>query len=167
MQSLPDRPTWRYAGYRPADAGQRVRRLGASGRGTDGSFPASTAPNGDELRGYTLRNTLSSARDRGNAGLRQRGLRFVHGRNPDQPGRLRWHTPAAMIRTPEPRRRGCVNATTMRALVLRRHGGLSDLEVVDDYPVPRATEGQVVIRVRASSFNYHDVFTMRGMPGIK
>ncbi len=25
----------------------------------------------------------------------------------------------------------------------------------------------MVIRVRASSFNYHDVFTMRGMPGIK
>src|SRR5499433_4312255 len=55
----------------------------------------------------------------------------------------------------------------MKALVLRQHGGLSDLEVVDDYPVPRATEGHVVIRVRASSFNYHDVFTMRGMPGIK
>src|SRR5262244_1517791 len=72
-----------------------------------------------------------------------------------------------MIRTSDRRRRTCVNATTMRALVLRRHGGLSDLEVVDDYPVPRATEGHVVIRVRASSFNYHDVFTMRGMPGIK
>src|SRR6266403_141304 len=72
-----------------------------------------------------------------------------------------------MIRTPEQRRRTCVNGTTMRALVLRRHGGLSDLEAVDDYPVPRASEGHVVIRVRASSFNYHDVFTMRGMPGIK
>jgi NADPH:quinone reductase-like Zn-dependent oxidoreductase len=56
---------------------------------------------------------------------------------------------------------------TMKALVLRRHGGLADLQVVDDYPIPRATEGQVVVRVRASSFNYHDVFTMRGMPGIK
>ena len=33
--------------------------------------------------------------------------------------------------------------------------------------MPQATEGHVVIRVRASSFNYHDVFTMRGMPGIK
>src|SRR6266852_5836149 len=72
-----------------------------------------------------------------------------------------------MIRTPEPRRRTCVNGTTMRALVLRRHGGLSDLEVVDDYPIPRGAEGHVLIRVRASSFNYHDVFTMRGMPGIK
>ena len=34
-------------------------------------------------------------------------------------------------------------------------------------PVPQATEGHVVIRVRASSFNYHDVFTVKGMPGIK
>src|SRR5215470_14926801 len=55
----------------------------------------------------------------------------------------------------------------MRALVLRRHGGLEDLQVVDDYPDPHVTEGHVVIRVRASSFNYHDVFTVRGMPGIK
>src|SRR6266498_436895 len=55
----------------------------------------------------------------------------------------------------------------MRALVLRRHGGLEHLDVVDHYPAPRASEGHVVIRVRASSFNYHDVFTVRGMPGIK
>src|SRR5438876_347833 len=55
----------------------------------------------------------------------------------------------------------------MRALVLRTHGGLENLDVVDNHPVPRATEGHVVIRVRASSFNYHDVFTVRGMPGIK
>ena len=60
-----------------------------------------------------------------------------------------------------------MSGSTMKALVLRQHGGLSDLEVVNDYPVPRATEGHVVIRVRASSFNYHDVFTVRGMPGIK
>ena len=57
--------------------------------------------------------------------------------------------------------------TTMKALVLHKHGGLDDLDVVGDYPVPKALEGHVVIRVRASSFNYHDVFTMRGMPGIK
>jgi alcohol dehydrogenase len=55
----------------------------------------------------------------------------------------------------------------MKALVLRRHGGLGDLELVSDYPMPRASAGHVVIRVRAASFNYHDVFTMRGMPGIK
>src|SRR5499426_621588 len=55
----------------------------------------------------------------------------------------------------------------MRALVLRTHGGLENLDLVDDYPVPQATAGYVVLRVRASSFNYHDVFTVRGMPGIK
>jgi alcohol dehydrogenase len=56
---------------------------------------------------------------------------------------------------------------TMKALLLRQHGELDDLVVVDDHPLPKATEGHVVIRVRASSFNYHDVFTVRGMPGIK
>src|SRR5437016_10750790 len=56
---------------------------------------------------------------------------------------------------------------TMKALVLRRHGDLQDLDVMTDYPVPKAVDGHVVIRVRASSFNYHDVFTVRGMPGIK
>jgi alcohol dehydrogenase len=55
----------------------------------------------------------------------------------------------------------------MRALLLRKHGTLDELEVVNDYPMPQATEGHVVIRVRAASFNYHDVFTVRGMPGIK
>jgi NADPH:quinone reductase-like Zn-dependent oxidoreductase len=55
----------------------------------------------------------------------------------------------------------------MKALVLRRHGTLDDLEVVTDYPTPKAADGHVVIRVRAASFNYHDVFTVRGMPGIK
>src|SRR5438552_8439564 len=55
----------------------------------------------------------------------------------------------------------------MKALVLRKHGGLDDLAVVSDYPIPAAVAGHVVIRMRASSFNYHDVFTVRGMPGIK
>jgi NADPH:quinone reductase-like Zn-dependent oxidoreductase len=56
---------------------------------------------------------------------------------------------------------------TMKALLLRRHGGLDELEVAADYPAPTADEGHVVIRVRASSFNYHDIFTVHGMPGIK
>src|SRR5512136_2874617 len=55
----------------------------------------------------------------------------------------------------------------MKALVLQRHGGLQDLKLVTDYPIPSATDGHVVIRVRATSFNYHDIFTVRGMPGIK
>jgi alcohol dehydrogenase len=55
----------------------------------------------------------------------------------------------------------------MRALVLESHGGLENLKVVDDLPIPAVVDGHVLIRVRASSFNYHDVFTVRGMPGIK
>jgi len=55
----------------------------------------------------------------------------------------------------------------MKALVLRRHGILDDLVVVNDHPRPQVIDGHVVIRVRAASFNYHDVFTVRGMPGIK
>ncbi len=55
----------------------------------------------------------------------------------------------------------------MRALVLREHGDLDRLQVVEDHPRPIAEPGHVVIRVAASSFNYHDVFTVKGMPGIK
>lgn len=55
----------------------------------------------------------------------------------------------------------------MQALVLDAHGTLDQLRVVTDKPVPTAGEGHVVIRVGASSFNYHDVFTVQGMPGIK
>lgn len=55
----------------------------------------------------------------------------------------------------------------MKALVLRRHGGFENLELVKDHPKPKPKAGAVVIRVRASSFNYHDVFTVQGMPGIK
>lgn len=57
--------------------------------------------------------------------------------------------------------------STMKALLLKQHGDVSDLVVVDDHPVPTADAGHVVIRVGASSFNYHDVFTVKGMPGIK
>ena len=57
-------------------------------------------------------------------------------------------------------------AATMRALVLHRHGELDALRV-EERPRPAADAGHVVVRVGASSFNYHDVFTVRGMPGIK
>jgi NADPH:quinone reductase-like Zn-dependent oxidoreductase len=55
----------------------------------------------------------------------------------------------------------------MRAVVLRSHGPLDQLEYTASFPDPVLREGHVVIRVRAASFNYHDVFTVRGMPGIK
>jgi len=55
----------------------------------------------------------------------------------------------------------------MKAMVVREHGGLEQLKLEPDFPDPRPGEGDVVVRVRASSLNYHDVFTRRGMPGIK
>jgi alcohol dehydrogenase len=55
----------------------------------------------------------------------------------------------------------------MKALVLREHGGAEKLRIETDFPDPVAGEGDVVLRVRATSLNYHDVFTRRGMPGIK
>lgn len=55
----------------------------------------------------------------------------------------------------------------MHAVVLREHGGLDKLVYETDFPTPAAGAGEVVLRVRASSLNYHDVFTRRGMPGIK
>src|SRR5580693_455256 len=60
-----------------------------------------------------------------------------------------------------------VTAKTMKALVLRQHGGLDNRGPVGDYRGPQAVAGHVVIRVRASSFNFHDLFTVKGMPGIK
>ena len=55
----------------------------------------------------------------------------------------------------------------MRALVLEGHGGQDQLSFRSDWPEPEPGPGEVVIRVGACSLNYHDVFTRRGMPGIK
>lgn len=55
----------------------------------------------------------------------------------------------------------------MRAVVVHQHGGAEVMEHVTDFPDPEIGEGDVLVRVRASSLNYHDVFTRRGMPGIK
>src|SRR5438270_270686 len=55
----------------------------------------------------------------------------------------------------------------MKAAILERHGGLDQLRYVTDFPDPVVTDGHVVIRVKAASLNYHDVMTVRGMPGIK
>jgi NADPH:quinone reductase-like Zn-dependent oxidoreductase len=55
----------------------------------------------------------------------------------------------------------------MKAVVLEQQGSLDQLKYVSDFPEPVVIEDHVVIRVKAASFNYHDVFTVRGMPGIK
>ena len=55
----------------------------------------------------------------------------------------------------------------MRAVCLHEQGGIDKLTLDENYPDPKPGDGQVVIRVGATSLNYHDVFTCRGMPGIK
>jgi alcohol dehydrogenase len=54
----------------------------------------------------------------------------------------------------------------MKAQVLHQHGA-GGLRYETDFPDPEPGEGDVVVRVRATSLNYHDVFTRRGMPGIR
>ena len=55
----------------------------------------------------------------------------------------------------------------MKAAVVREHGGPDRLNFETDFPDPKPGEGDVIVAVKASSLNYHDVFTRRGMPGIK
>ncbi len=55
----------------------------------------------------------------------------------------------------------------MRAMVIHEHGGLDRMVLEPHFPDPAPDAGDVIIRVRAASLNYHDVFTRRGMPGIR
>jgi alcohol dehydrogenase len=55
----------------------------------------------------------------------------------------------------------------MKAVVLYEHGGQEKLIYETDYREPEVGAGDVLVRVKAASLNYHDVFTRRGMPGIK
>jgi len=54
----------------------------------------------------------------------------------------------------------------MKAIVLHEHGA-GGLRYENDFPDPTPSAGDVVVRVRAASLNYHDIFTRRGMPGIR
>jgi len=55
----------------------------------------------------------------------------------------------------------------MRAVLTTDHGDLSKLQYVEDYPMPTPEEDEAVIKIAACSLNFHDIFTRRGMPGIK
>lgn len=55
----------------------------------------------------------------------------------------------------------------MKAAVVREHGAPDRLNFETDFPDPKPGPGDVIVAVKASSLNYHDVFTRRGMPGIK
>ncbi|MBW2241793.1 MAG: SDR family NAD(P)-dependent oxidoreductase [Deltaproteobacteria bacterium] len=55
----------------------------------------------------------------------------------------------------------------MRAAVVYEHGSLDKIMLEDHYPKPALREGWVRLRVKACSLNYHDIFSRRGMEGIK
>ncbi|MFL2541704.1 MAG: zinc-binding dehydrogenase [Candidatus Latescibacterota bacterium] len=54
----------------------------------------------------------------------------------------------------------------MKAVVLYEHGEQEQLIYETNYRDPEIGPGDVLVRVKATSLNYHDVFTRRGMPGI-
>jgi len=55
----------------------------------------------------------------------------------------------------------------MQAQVIRGHGEIDDIAFEANWPDPVPGPGEVVLRVGACSLNYHDLFTLRGMPGIR
>lgn len=54
----------------------------------------------------------------------------------------------------------------MKALYFEKHGG-PEVMVWGDLPTPEPDPGWVLLRMRAASLNYLDVFTRNGMPGIR
>lgn len=54
----------------------------------------------------------------------------------------------------------------MLAALIHQHGGPEVLRL-GDAPDPRPETGEVIVKVHATSLNYHDVFTRNGMPGIR
>ena len=47
-------------------------------------------------------------------------------------------------------------------MIIREHGDLDRLVYDERFPDPHPGPGEVVVAVRATSLNYHDVFTLRG-----
>lgn len=54
----------------------------------------------------------------------------------------------------------------MKALYFNEHGD-TDALIYGDLDRPEVPEGWALLRVRAAALNYLDVFTLRGMPGIR
>jgi NADPH:quinone reductase-like Zn-dependent oxidoreductase len=55
----------------------------------------------------------------------------------------------------------------VRALTISAHGGLEQLEVRDDLPVPELrTNSDVRVRMRAAALNHLDLFVLAGLPGV-
>src|ERR1700674_1839162 len=55
----------------------------------------------------------------------------------------------------------------MKAAVIYEHGGPGSIRYERSFPDPKPGPDDVIVRIGATSLNYHDIFTRRGMPGIK
>ena len=55
----------------------------------------------------------------------------------------------------------------MKAAVITEHGPPGSIAIDNHFPDPEPGPDDVVLRVGATSLNYHDIFTRNGMPGIK
>ncbi|WP_342640324.1 zinc-binding dehydrogenase [Rhodoligotrophos ferricapiens] len=55
----------------------------------------------------------------------------------------------------------------MKAMVIHKHGDLDEIVFDAHFPDPTPDADEVVLAVKATSLNYHDLFTLHGMPGIK
>jgi alcohol dehydrogenase len=55
----------------------------------------------------------------------------------------------------------------MRAVLTVAHGGREGLQLRQDVPSPEPADDEVLIQIAATSVNYHDIFTRRGMPGVR
>lgn len=52
-------------------------------------------------------------------------------------------------------------------MLTKAHGDRDVLRLEANYPDPQPAPGRVVVAVAVTAVNYHDIFTRRGMPGIK
>lgn len=55
----------------------------------------------------------------------------------------------------------------MQAVAFYEHGGPEVLQVVDDWPEPKAGPGEAVIEVKACGLNHLDIFVRRGLPSVE
>lgn len=55
----------------------------------------------------------------------------------------------------------------MKAVLTVAHGGRENLQLREDFPDPKPAENEVLVQVAATSVNFHDIFTRRGMPGVR
>jgi alcohol dehydrogenase len=55
----------------------------------------------------------------------------------------------------------------MKAVLTTAHGGPEVLQLRHDYPAPIPGPGDALVRVAATAVNFHDIFTRRGMLGVK